>query len=731
MPNKKKNKSKLGSAASARLKQIQLQKQREKERIRQEKEAERLEEERFAEEERLAEEKKKQAQVENGTKPKKKKTAAQKKRDQKLRLRREALLRQSGGKPGKMTTVVKKEEPVVEKTLEKLHVNEDLRSPICCVLGHVDTGKTKLLDYIRKTNVQDKEVGGITQQIGASYFPIENIRKRTLKISGKLDIDYQLPGLLVIDTPGHETFSNLRKRGSSLCDVAILVVDIMHGLEQQTLESIEILQKAKVPFVIALNKIDRLVNWKSTKDAYIEDTLENQSKKTLDHFETRLKDIKYKLAQHSVNALPYYNNKQKKKILSIVPVSAITGEGIPDLLALIMFLTQKWMSKSLTLIGGLDCSVMEVKTERGIGSTIDVILSNGILREHDKIILATLNGPVITSIRGLLTPQPLHELRVKNEYLHHKEIKASMGIKIIGNDLEHVIAGTKLFKIRDTDTEDQIERKKRKVMQDVEDIMNSFELDDSKGGVYVKTSTLGSLEALITLLKNSDVPISLAGIGNLTKKDIMKASALRDDTVQHSDNPVILAFNIKPDKEIELLAAKENVTIFSGEIVYNLVDMYTRHRDAIVEEKKKDSKENEIYPCVLKILPQFIFNKKSPLVFGVKIMDGQLHKNTPITIPEKDIVLGKITSIQKNSKEISKTKVGDEVCIKIENHSTTDDAENQPMQYTYGRQFDENDILYSKITRESIDYMKKYHKSTLNKQEWMLIVKLKKIFQIK
>ncbi len=723
MPKKKKNSnkkpSKTNPALLAKIKQRQEALRLEKERIAKEEEDERL---RILEEERLAKE-------EDGEKERKRQEKKDREKERIDQLKREGKyltkkqrqkLERSRARMVSTKSVVKKQIIVEEEKADnKLNINDNMRSPICCVLGHVDTGKTKLLDRIRKTNVQDKEVGGITQQIGASYFPIDVIREKTKDVGGKLDIEYNLPGILIIDTPGHESFSNLRHRGSSLCDIAILVVDVMHGLEKQTLESIKILKEKKIPFVIAVNKIDRIYGWKSSGEVSIRDTIKKQDKSSVDELEDRIKGIKNELSGQGLNTEIFLKNQQMKKVYSLVPVSAITGEGIPDLLALMVFMTQKWMNRKLTLISDLECSIMEVKTEEGLGTTVDAILSNGKLKEGDKIIVATTNGPVITNIRTILTPQPLKEMRIKDQYIHHKEIKASMGIKIVANDLENVVAGTCIARIESNDTPEIIEKKKLQVSSEIDNLLDSIKC--SERGVYVKASTLGSLEAFVSLLKDEKIPIGNVSIGSLHKKDITLAST--NTSLDYKEYSVILAFNIKVSKDIEKMAQANRIKIITGEIVYNIVDAYKKHLESIKKVKKEQNKDVAVFPCVVEMMgKKFIFNNKNPYVIGVRVIAGKLKLGTPLIAPSKNIILGKVTSIEREHKKLEVGELGTEVCIKVENEESS---------VTFGRQITEEETLYSNITRESIDCLKEFYRNDMKKEDWMLIIDMKKELNIK
>ncbi|CAA0338552.1 Translation initiation factor IF- 2 domain 3 [Arabidopsis thaliana x Arabidopsis arenosa] len=599
---------------------------------------------------------------------------------------------------------------------ESIEGEENLRSPICCIMGHVDTGKTKLLDCIRGTNVQEGEAGGITQQIGATYFPAENIRERTKEL--KADAKLKVPGLLVIDTPGHESFTNLRSRGSSLCDLAILVVDIMHGLEPQTIESLNLLRMRNTEFIVALNKVDRLYGWKTCKNAPIVKAMKQQNKDVINEFNLRLKNIINEFQEQGLNTELYYKNKDMGDTFSIVPTSAISGEGVPDLLLWLVQWAQKTMVEKLTYVDEVQCTVLEVKVIEGHGTTIDVVLVNGELHEGDQIVVCGLQGPIVTTIRALLTPHPMKELRVKGTYLHYKEIKAAQGIKITAQGLEHAIAGTALHVVG---PDDDIEAIKESAMEDMESVLSR--IDKSGEGVYVQASTLGSLEALLEYLKSPAVkiPVSGIGIGPVHKKDVMKAGVMLERKKEYA---TILAFDVKVTTEARELADEMGVKIFCADIIYHLFDLFKAYIENIKEEKKKESADEAVFPCVLQILPNCVFNKKDPIVLGVDVIEGILKIGTPICVPGREFIdIGRIASIENNHKPVDYAKKGNKVAIKI----VGSNAEEQKM---FGRHFDMEDELVSHISRRSIDILKSNYRDELSLEEWKLVVKLKNIFKI-
>ncbi|XP_072119378.1 eukaryotic translation initiation factor 5B [Mobula birostris] len=593
---------------------------------------------------------------------------------------------------------------------------EKLRAPVICVLGHVDTGKTKILDKLRHTHVQDGEAGGITQQIGATNVPLETIKEQTKMVKNFDRDNIKIPGMLIIDTPGHESFSNLRNRGSSLCDIAILVVDIMHGLEPQTIESINLLKEKKCPFIVALNKIDRLYDWKKSPDTDVVATLKKQKKNTKDEFDERAKSTIVEFAQQGLNASLFFENKDPRTFLSLIPTSAHTGDGMGNLIALLVELTQTMLAKRLAYSQELRAQVMEVKALPGMGTTIDVILINGYMKEGDTIIVPGVEGPIVTQIRGLLLPPPLKELRVKNQYVKLKEVWAAQGVKVLAKDLEKSLAGLPLLIAH---KDDEIAVLKDELEHELKQTLSSIKLEEK--GVYVQASTLGSLEALLEFLRQSNVPYAGINIGPVHKKDVMKSSAMLEHDPQYS---VILAFDVKVERDSQELADSLGVRIFSAEIIYHLFDAFTKYRQDYKKQKQEEFKHIAVFPSKLRIIPQFIFNSRDPIVIGVAVEAGLLKQGTPICVPSKNFIdIGIVTSIEVNHKQVDVARKGQEVCVKIEPIP----GESPKM---YGRHFEASDFLVSKISRQSIDALKDWFRDEMQKSDWQLIMELKKVFEI-
>lgn len=599
---------------------------------------------------------------------------------------------------------------------EKKKNLDDLRAAVVCVLGHVDTGKTKILDKLRRTNVQDGEAGGITQQIGATNVPIEAIQDSTKHVKGFADKKIKIPGLLIIDTPGHESFSNLRNRGSSLCDIAVLVVDIMHGLEPQTIESINLLKTKKCPFVVALNKIDRLYDWNTMNRKDVQDIIKAQSINTQREFEKRYKDVIVQFAEQGLNAALFYENPDSRSYVSLVPTSAITGEGMGNLLALLVDACQGPLAKRLMYSEELQATVLEVKALPGLGTTIDCILVNGMLKEGDTMIVAGTDGPIVTQIRSLLMPQPLKELRVKNAYQEYREIKAAQGVKIAAKDLEKAIAGLNLQVAQKPDEVDVL---RDEIASELTHVLGNIKL--AERGVFVQASTLGALEALLDFLKSSKIPYAGIRIGPVVKKDVMKASIMLEHDSQYA---TILAFDVKIERDAQELADSIGVKIFQADIIYHLFDKFTAYREELKQRKRDEHKHIAVFPCKLKILPQFLFKTRDPIVAGVMVEAGILKPGTPVCVPSKEFVdLGVVTSVEINHKPVEFARKGQEVCIKIE--PVPGEAPKM-----FGRHFDEKDFIISKISRQSIDACKDYFREDLVKTDWQLMVELKKLFQI-
>uniref|UniRef100_A0A7S4P4S0 Eukaryotic translation initiation factor 5B n=1 Tax=Guillardia theta TaxID=55529 RepID=A0A7S4P4S0_GUITH len=655
----------------------------------------------------------------------------------------------------------------METNLQKKS-KDNLRCPVVCVLGHVDTGKTKILDKIRRTNVQDGEAGGITQQIGASFFPIDAITEKTRPVMELHKVEYNVPGLLIIDTPGHESFTNLRTRGSSLCDLAVLVVDIMHGLEPQTIESIGLLKKRRAPFVIALNKIDRLYGWEPHPELPVQQALEMQADSVKAEFQQRYDFAVRQLQEQGLNACVFYENQDVRTFLNVVPTSAISGDGMMDLLFLLSTLPAKMLIDKIMYHENLECTVLEVKAIEGLGTTMDVIVVNGKLKEKQKIVVCGLEGPIVTQIRSLLTPQPMKEMRVKTPYIHHQEIKGAIGVKICANGIERALAGSNLYVVGEDDDEEEL---KDEVMKDLGGILKKVKKNED--GVYVQASTLGSLEALLEFLErpgedrdgnpNPPIPVSGIGIGPVSKYDVMRCGVMLEREREWvkmcekeyaqvgewvSGNPLnsfkeayacILAFDVPVLPDAERSAKEIGIPIYTAEIIYHLFDAFTKRVADIKAKKKEEAKKKALYPVVFKIVDErCVFNKKDPYILGIDVVEGTLKLGLPVVIPNVKwtgdaktqtaatelLEFGQVMSIEKDKKAIdSATRASGNVAIRIEQRKNM-------KEYTFGRHWTHESLFVSRLNRESIDLLKEHFRDEVPKEDWKLVVKLKKLLNI-
>jgi len=386
-----------------------------------------------------------------------------------------------------------------------------------------------------------------------------------------------------------ESFTNLRSRGSSLCDVAILVVDVMHGLEQQTIESLNMLKKRGTPFVVALNKVDRCYDWQTCPDAPIRDALAKQPEGTVSEFRSRASEAKLQLQQQGINSNIYWemgaDDWENSDFVPLVPTSAVTGEGVQDMLLLLCQIAQRKLWKKLRWHANLQATVLEVKQIDGLGMTVDVLVVNGYLKEGDRAVFCTLDGPIVAEIRGLLTPPPSREMRVKADYIHHKQIKGAIGVKIIGNGLEKVMAGTSVLTIQADDEEEDI---KAEVMSDLTSMQKKLSTD--KLGVMVQASTLGALEALLQFLRedtNPPIPVSAIGIGGIHKRDVTRISIMNEK--KKPEYATILAFDVDISPEARTHAEEMGVRIFTADIIYHLFDQFTRFMENLMEQRRQDA----------------------------------------------------------------------------------------------------------------------------------------------
>ncbi len=573
-----------------------------------------------------------------------------------------------------------------------------IRQPIITVLGHVDHGKTTLLDKIRGTAIAAKEAGGITQHIGATEIPIDVIKKVCKGLLETLKIKITIPGLLFIDTPGHEAFTNLRARGGSISDLAVLIVDIIQGFQPQTIECIEILRKYKVPFVVAANKIDLIDGWVSKHELFTQN-LRNQKEDVIVELEERIYKIADELAKYNFNADRFDRVTDFTKQICIVPISAKTGEGIAELLMILTGLAQKYLEDKLKIEvkGPGKGVVLDVKKTLA-GVALDVILYDGHIKQGDTIVLAGKQGPIVTKIRAILKPKPLSELREsERKFKQVKEAYAAAGIRILAKNIEEALAGSPLMVAYD------VEKAKKEVEKEIAGIIFS----KRNIGAIVKADTLGSLEALTKLLEDV-VPIRKADVGNISRSDIMEAKSVK---VEDPLKAVIFGFNVEVNEDAKKLAKDYEIKIFLSDVIYKLKEDY--------EEWVRKAKEEEIeklkvtLPAKIKILPGYVFRQSKPAIFGVEVLCGTLRPNCYL-MREDGKIVGRLKSMQEHGENIKEAKKGKRVAIAVEG-------------LTIGRQANEGDTLYVFLEDRDIEVIEEKLLNMLSDEEKELLNEIKRI----
>ncbi|MBT3814934.1 translation initiation factor IF-2 [Candidatus Woesearchaeota archaeon] len=581
------------------------------------------------------------------------------------------------------------------------------RKVLLTVVGHVDHGKTSLLDKIRQTAVIRGEAGGITQAIGVSIIPIETIQKICGTLLDAMKGNLTVPGLLAIDTPGHAAFTSLRKRGGSLADIAILIVDINEGFKPQTIESIEILKANKVPFIVAANKVDLIHGWQYDKNKLLLQNIQALNSNIQGDFEKKMYELVGKFSELGLQSERFDRVEDYTKQIAIVPVSAETGQGIPEILMVLTGLAQKFLEKKLEIeeTGNCKGTILEVKEEKGLGTTLDAIIYNGQLKVNDQLVIGGIAQPIVVKVRALLEPAELAEMREKkSKFKNVKEVAAATGVKISAPGLDGAISG---MPIRSCSSKEEVEALKQEVQEEVGEIM--VECDECVG-VIVKADTIGGLEALRNLLQEKEIPVSSASLGDISKKDLSKLESLQE---KDQFSAVILGFNIKVPEEIEELAKAKKLKIINHNVIYRTIEEYEEYREKLKRTIEVENLAKLVRPCKFAVLKGYTFRQSNPAIVGVEIEIGQIKTGDPImNMQGKQITSAK--SMQEGKDNISLAQQGKQMAMSMDG-------------VTLGRQVEEGDFLYTDIPENDFKKLKELKKH-LSKME---IEVLKEVAEIK
>lgn len=457
------------------------------------------------------------------------------------------------------------------------------RPPVIAVMGHIDHGKSKLLDYIRKTNIVDEEIGGITQRISAY-----EVRHKTK--------EGEIKNITFLDTPGHEAFRSVRARGAQVADIAILVVAADEGVKPQTLEALETIRSARIPYIVALNKIDKQgIN---------------------------IERAKASLSEHGIYAENYGGD------VPVVPVSAVTGEGISDLLDMIIL-----VAELAELTGNPDGKpsgvVIEASVDKRKGISATLIVKEGTIRQGEYIVAGDACAPV----------------RIMEDFTGKKLTAASfsMPVHIVGFNRPPEVGA--IFESAKNKKEAEVIALKNKGLRECVGKTDAEECKEVVFPVIVRADVFGSLAAIqheLAKIKNDSVGLKVVGegVGNISEADVK--------LVAGSEHSTILGFSTGVDAGVNELAERMSVEIKTFDIIYKLSEWVEEKMSSLTPVKEIEEKHGEA-----KILRCFS-KTKARQVIGGRVLSGTISKGDTVIVMRRgtEIGRGKILELQSQKSNV-------------------------------------------------------------------------------
>lgn len=535
------------------------------------------------------------------------------------------------------------------------------RRPVVSVLGHVDHGKTALLDGIRESDIRNYEPGGITQHVEVTNVPAEVIASF---VGDSYDVE--VPGFVMIDTPGHGAFTVSRERGGEFADIAVLVIDVTNGVQPQTRESLEILRENQTPFVVALNKVDKLPGWNGSVE------------KSSERFKSELREKSYEITgvlhDYGFSSDLYDNIQDFSNTIAMVPVSAESMYGIDTVCSMIVGLTQEFLSGQLEVTedDSVRGVVLDLTNQQGFGTVADILLYEGQISEGDNLFVE--DEEESRNVRSILVPESMgNSRRFSGSFVSADQITAA------------TFARLALDRIDDIETGDILSDE---ILESESGMEDSIEYDDK--GVLVCADTTGSLAALVDEMQEEEYQVYDGKVGQISKFDVTKVASM-----QKGYHKVVLGFGVGPTESAREFASEEDVEIITGDVIHELVDDYEelykqRRFDDIESFSKVD------LPAKIEVLDGYVINRSNPAIVGVEVLEGTLQSGSGLvrSIENYDDVIGNIQRIEVDGETKSSIEKGERASISVSG-------------CTVGRDFDEGDVLLSKISEKSARYITK------------------------